>query len=155
MLSKKIKKQGIIYAIAVNNKKYIGSTTQHILTRVGQHVYFSRYAANQNNKFYSELRSNLDNFSYEIQEEKIPVNKLKFCEDKWIRKLNTIDEGLNSIRAFVPPDQLRHNTNIANLLNYYAKREQRLAYQLQYKREHPEIYRKNSKNYYERHLKKN
>lgn len=97
------------------------------------------------------MRDNIHNFSHEILENKIPKNKLKFCEDRWISKLNTIDAGLNSNRAFITPEEQRANTNISNLLNYYANQEARRAYQRDYVAKHPAVVLKNSKIYYHRH----
>jgi group I intron endonuclease len=85
-----------IYVIInlINDKKYVGSTTQTLKNRLKQHE--NKSAQVSNNKFHNAIRKyGIENFVIsELESGKTEENIIDI-EEKWIRKLNTVDKGYN------------------------------------------------------------
>lgn len=88
--------KGSIYIIKnkINNKVYIGQTTQTIQTRFTNHKMASR--TGEDTKFYRAIRKyGEDNFYIELIEE-IEIDKLNEREQYWIKKYDSYYNGYNS-----------------------------------------------------------
>lgn len=88
---------GYIYIIKnkINDKVYIGQTTNSIEYRWKQH----KYAANEGRKFhlYNAMRKyGIDNFWVELLEEVNSQLNLNERESYWIKRYNSYDNGYNS-----------------------------------------------------------
>ena len=87
---------GIIYIIKnkINNKVYIGQTTQLVQDRWLKHKSDSKY---KDSKLYRAINKyGINNFYYEILEEDIPRNKLDDRERYWIKEYDSYNNGYNS-----------------------------------------------------------
>lgn len=89
---------GYIYLITnlLNNKKYIGKTTQSIEKRWQEHIYDSKRKKCEIRPLYRAIRKyGVENFS--IKEiEKCDVDILSEREQYWIQYYNTFEEGYNA-----------------------------------------------------------
>lgn len=91
---------GSIYIIRniVNNKVYIGQTTQLVEERFKQHM--KPCAEKFNYKIYKAIaKYGKDKFYYDIIEEKIPINKLNEKEIFYIELFDSFKNGYNSTKG--------------------------------------------------------
>lgn len=80
----------------INDKLYIGKTSQTIQARWEEHIYTALYRRQQRNyKLYNAIRKyGVDNFHIEEIEE-CPIDIIDEREMYWINKLNTYLNGYN------------------------------------------------------------
>jgi hypothetical protein len=105
---------GIIYCLTNNDngKKYVGQTINHLEVRVSRH--FSRqYNYMKINQALLEDRR-LGKWSAEVIQFCYSKEELLNREEYWIKELNTVQNGYNTLSGFVPKD----NTN-ENLMRRY------------------------------------
>lgn len=96
ILKQVVKMKGSIYIIKnkINDKVYIGQTTQTIQIRFVNHKMASR--TGEDTKFYRAIRKyGEDNFYIELIEE-IEIDKLNEREQYWIKKYDSYYNGYNS-----------------------------------------------------------
>lgn len=88
---------GSIYSFTnlINNKRYVGLTTNPELRR-SRHIEYSK-DLNCEAPLYRAIRKyGLNNFKFEILENKVPIDKLGEREKYWISKYNSLYNGYNS-----------------------------------------------------------
>ena len=88
-----------IYAIKnkVNDKVYIGQTSQEVRKRFMQHLKPCTLASRGNYKFYKAIKElGKENFYYEILEKDVPKSKAKEREIYYIEKYDSYENGYNS-----------------------------------------------------------
>lgn len=94
---------GCIYIIRnkINNKVYIGQTTQAMDERFKQHCKPSEHKRHKYTLYRAMTKYGVENFYYEIIEENIPVNKLNTKEIYYIEKYNSYvkNNGYNSTKG--------------------------------------------------------
>lgn len=111
MVVKNIQGCGSIYCITnlVNNKKYIGQTSELYLSkRWCQHKISAKNGVN--NYLYNAMRKyGEENFQFQVLIHKIPIEKLNFYEMLWIKKINTkapngynLTDGGEGTRGYIP-----------------------------------------------------
>ena len=120
---------GKIYAIRnrIDDKIYIGSTVDRLSKRFRGHM---RDARNQSNrKIYSHFNAiGWENCYIELLDEDEFKSKeaLRAREQKWIRENDTMNNGLNSQRAFQTPDEEKMQHDEGN--RAWAARERARGY---------------------------
>ena len=94
---------GCIYIIRnkINNKVYIGQTTQSVNERFKQHCKPSEHKRHKYTLYRAMTKYGVENFYYEIIEENIPVDKLDAKEIYYIEKYNSYvkNNGYNSTKG--------------------------------------------------------
>lgn len=88
-----------IYVIKnkVNDKVYIGQTSQRVKNRFAQHMKPCTLVSRGNYKFYKAIKElGKENFYYEILEMDVPESKAKEREIYYIEKYNSYENGYNS-----------------------------------------------------------
>lgn len=89
---------GYIYLITnkINNKKYVGKTTQSIEKRWQEHISDSKKEKCEIRPLYRAMRKyGIENFSIK-KLEKCNIDNLSEREKYWIRYYNTYEEGYNA-----------------------------------------------------------
>lgn len=105
---------GVIYKITnlINGKQYIGQTSKlYVNTRWCEHKNNARNG--KKSYLYNAIRKyGEDNFEFKVLLSKIPIEKLDFYEQLWIKKLNTrspngynLTDGGGGTRGFIPWDK--------------------------------------------------
>ena len=105
---------GAIYKITnlINGKMYIGQTTKlYINNRWCEHKNNARNG--ERSYLYNAIRKyGENNFEFKVLLSKIPIDKLDFYEQLWIKKLNTrspngynLTDGGGGTRGFIPWDK--------------------------------------------------
>lgn len=92
---------GRIYIIKnkINDKVYIGQTTQKLQERLNNHLKFSTLKT-RNYKFYQAVKEiGKDNFYIELLEDNIPNNELNEKEIYYIDKFNSFHDGYNATKG--------------------------------------------------------
>ena len=94
---------GSIYIIKnkINDKVYIGQTTQSVVERFKQHCKPSEHKRHKYTLYRAMTKYGVENFYYEIIEENIPVEKLDAKEIYYIDKYNSYvkNNGYNSTKG--------------------------------------------------------
>jgi hypothetical protein len=146
--------KGYIYKISnsINDKLYVGSTTQKLSRRMSQHRSLSKYNDNKNRPLYIAF-NNLGVIHFKIvliEEVEVPDKQhLYMIEDKYINKYDSIKTGYNSQGAIFNIDNYRkysaqyrennkeHHSQIGK--EWYNKNKERLLIKAKEYRERGEI----------------
>lgn len=92
-------KEHIIYKAKniITNECYIGQTSNTLHNRIVDHEY-EAFKRNRNDKFHTALREfGLKNFIWEVIAKSNNFTNLCKLENNFIRQLNTIDYGYNTM----------------------------------------------------------
>lgn len=89
---------GIIYCARniINNKRYIGQTTQKLSNRIKGHKYDAKNKDRGKTYFYKAIRKyGFNFFEWKILEKNIKINELNEKETYWIKHYDTVNNGYN------------------------------------------------------------
>ena len=97
--------KGRVYKITntITSKLYVGSTTAPLCNRMALHRTQARHYTHMKCKMLVHMRTHgVENFTIHLLEEKTvaSVDELHQLEEKWIEQLDTLNNGLNSCKAF-------------------------------------------------------
>lgn len=122
---------GVIYKITnlINGKQYIGQTSKlYINNRWCEHKNNARNG--KSSYLYNAIRKyGEENFEFKIILKNIPIDKLNFYEQLWIKKFNTktpngynLTDGGEGTRGFVPWDKgiKRSEKDVAKMKAYFT-----------------------------------
>lgn len=105
-----------IYKITckVNNKVYIGQTTETLDKRFSRHMGYQK--DNYDTKFYKAVRKyGVDNFYIELLDKAHTKEELNQLEEYYIKAYNSIDEGYNTALGGIGGDTLSKNPNLPQI----------------------------------------
>lgn len=103
----------IIYKIIcmVNNKVYIGQTTESLKLRFKRHMGYQKN--NYDTKFYRAVRKyGVENFCIEELARATSKEELNILEEKYIKDFNSISDGYNTALGKIGGDTLSMNPNL-------------------------------------------
>lgn len=122
---------GVIYKVTnlINGKQYIGQTSKlYINNRWCEHKNNARNG--KSSYLYNAIRKyGEENFEFKVILKNIPIDKLNFYEQLWIKKFNTktpngynLTDGGEGTRGFVPWDKgiKRSEKDVAKMKAYFT-----------------------------------
>ena len=105
-----------IYKITckVNNKVYIGQTTETLEKRFRRHMGYQKDS--HDTKFYRAVRKyGVDNFYIELLDKATSRLELNLLEEHYIKAYNSIEEGYNTALGKIGGDTLSKNPNLPQI----------------------------------------
>lgn len=105
-----------IYKITckVNNKVYIGQTTETLEKRFKRHMGYQK--DNHDTKFYRAVRKyGANNFYIELVAKATSKEELNELEEYYIKYFNSIENGYNTALGKIGGDTLSHNPNLSKI----------------------------------------
>lgn len=105
-----------IYKITckVNNKIYIGQTTETLEKRFNRHMGYQKDT--HDTKFYRAVRKyGVENFYIELIAQATSKEELDNLEEHYIQKYQAIEKGYNTSLGKIGGDTLTHNPNLAKI----------------------------------------
>lgn len=105
-----------IYKITckVNNKVYIGQTTESLKQRFSRHMGYQKN--DHDTKFYRAVRKyGVDNFYIEMLDKAKTKEDLDTLEEHYIKHYNAIEDGYNTALGKIGGDTLSKNPNLPQI----------------------------------------
>ena len=109
---------------SINNKIYVGQTTETLKQRFSRHIGYQLRDSNYKSKIHrAMIKYGVENFSIELLEEVSNQDELNEREYYWIHKLDTIKNGynINDSGKKCGGDTLSNNPNLKEISKKISK----------------------------------